>query len=106
MNQDIKRLLGNITSLGLTRGLEYLIPLITLPYLINTLGVELYGLIDYALALALYFGAVMNYGFSVTAVRRIALARNDNHRVAEILGETIVAIGLLIAASAIVYFSV
>lgn len=106
MNRDIKRLLGNITSLGLTRGLEYLIPLITLPYLINTLGVELYGLIDYALALALYFGAVMSYGFSVTAVRRIALARNDRNRVAEIVGETVGAIGLLIAASALIYFSI
>src|SRR5690625_1939106 len=103
MNPAFRRLLGNITSLGLVRGLDYLVPVVTLPYLMRVIGLELYGLIDYAIALARYFSAVINYGFGVTAVRSIALERQDKDLVSKIYSETMTAIGLLIVLAGAVY---
>lgn len=107
MKQGNKRtVIDNILSLSVVRGMDYLIPLITLPYLVRVLGIEKFGLINYSLAFALYFSAIMQYGFSVTAVRNIARNRGDIQTVERIYSETITAIALLTGICAVVYFSI
>src|SRR5690606_7780398 len=81
-------------------------PLITLPYLVRVLGIEGFGLVNYALSFALYFAAVMQYGFTITAVRKIAKNRDSLGEVAVIYSETITATMLLIVASALIYFPI
>lgn len=103
MTTDLKRLMGNIASLAVVRGLDFIVPIVTLPYLIGVLGLEMYGLIDYAMALALYFAAFINYGFGVTAVRGIALNREDLGEVSRLYSETVAAVCLLIFISLILY---
>lgn len=102
--KDKQRLLDNIASLSVVRVLDYLIPLVTLPYLVRVLGLEAFGLVNYALAFALYFSALMQYGFSITAVRAISLNRDDLQAVRCIFSETLTAIIVLVAACAVVYF--
>ncbi|KXK48610.1 MAG: polysaccharide biosynthesis protein, partial [Nitrosomonas europaea] len=99
-------MLDNLVSLAIVRGLDYLVPLITLPYLVRVLGIEGFGLVNYALSFALYFSAVMQYGFTITAVRKIAQNRDNPEEIAVIYSETITATMLLIVASALVYFPI
>ena len=47
--------LGNMFWLYALQGLNYLVPLAVLPYLIRVLGVERYGLVAFAQAFAQYF---------------------------------------------------
>lgn len=103
---DFRRVLSNLLSLAAVRGLDYLVPLITLPYLVRVLGIEGFGLINYALSFALYFSAVMQYGFSITAVRKIAQNRDNPEEISSIYSETITAILLLVVASALIYFPI
>lgn len=103
-NNDLRRVLGNLVSLAIVRGLDYLVPLITLPYLVRVLGIEGFGLVNYALSFALYFSAVMQYGFTITAVRKIAQNRDNPEEIADIYSETTTATVLLIMASALIYF--
>ena len=72
-----RKLLGNIVWLYALQGLNYLVPLAVLPYLIRVLGVERYGLIAFAQAFAQYFVILTDYGFNLSATKRIALIRND-----------------------------
>ncbi len=83
-NQTRRKLLGNVVSLYALLGLNYLIPLAILPYLIRVLGVEHYGLIAFAQALAQYFTIVANYGFDFSATKRLTLIRSDRTRVSSL----------------------
>lgn len=87
--ENKKRLLANFASLIVLRGFQFLIPLITLPYLVRTIGLEKFGLINFALALGLYFGAVVQYGFGVTATREIARNRDDPEKLSQIYSATL-----------------
>lgn len=87
--EDKKRLFGNFISLSVLRGFDFLIPLITLPYLVRVIGIESFGLINFALSLALYFGAIIQYGFGVTATREIARNRDNAEALAKIYSATL-----------------
>lgn len=78
--QKNKTLFENFISLSLLQGLDYIFPLITLPYLVRVLGPEKYGLTAFAAALAGYFMIITNYGFNYSAVRDIAIIREDEKK--------------------------
>ncbi|MFW5872375.1 MAG: oligosaccharide flippase family protein [bacterium] len=70
-------LVESIFSLITLKALNYLIPLVTLPYLINVLGIKLFGLIGFAESFIFYFNSIIEYGFNYTATRRISSNRDD-----------------------------
>lgn len=98
-----KRLLKNFSSLFILRGLRFIIPLITLPYLVRTIGMDNYGLINFALSLGMYFGTVIQFGFNITATREIAKNRNDILKIQHIFSATISAALLLVLISSLVF---
>lgn len=102
-SSDKRRLLGNFASLSVLRGFQFLIPLITLPYLVKTVGIENFGLINFALSLGLYFGAVIQFGFSITATREIARHRDDPQKLAKIYSTTLTASVLLALFSVLIF---
>jgi len=67
-----RHLLENIFFLYLLQGVNYLIPMAVLPYLIRVLGVEVYGLVAFSQAFAAYFILFTDYGFNLSATRYIA----------------------------------
>jgi PST family polysaccharide transporter len=73
-----QRLGDNIASLYLLLGLYYLIPLAVLPYLVRTLGLEMYGLVAFSQSFAQYFTTFTDYGFNFSATRAIAQQRDDH----------------------------
>lgn len=77
MKSDIKQLLDNFTSLAVLKVANLVLPFVTLPYLIKTLGFEKYGLIVISLALMQYFQAFTDYGFNLSATRDIAIHKHS-----------------------------
>lgn len=71
------RLFENFVSLGIVQGLNYLLPLITIPFLFNQLGVENYGLVNFSFAFIQYFIILTDFGFGLSGTRYVA-AHRDN----------------------------
>ena len=65
-------LFENFVSLGIIQGLNYLLPLITIPFLFNQLGTEKYGLVNFTFAFIQYFIILTDFGFGLSGTRYIA----------------------------------
>lgn len=83
-NEDYKRIIDNIISLFSLQGFNYILPLITFPYLTRVLGPDKYGLVAFALAFIGYFQILTDYGFNLSATREIAINRADEKKVSKI----------------------
>ncbi|MCU5774289.1 flippase [Erwiniaceae bacterium BAC15a-03b] len=94
-----KNLLKNIMSLAAVQGGNYIIPLITLPYLVKTLGPYSYGLLGFSLALIQYFNVLINYGFNLSATQKIALVSHDKNEVSKIFWNVIACQVILVIVS-------
>lgn len=79
-----RKVVENFFAISSVQAANYILPLLTLPYLIRVLGPEKYGLINFAGALIGYFGVLTDYGFGFSATQEIAVSRKDKRRISEI----------------------
>lgn len=57
------------------------VPLITFRFLIQTIGVEKFGLLNFVMAFVIYFQILIDYGFNVSATRDISLAKASKKKI-------------------------
>lgn len=89
----------NAFALLAMQAIKYLVPLITLPYLTRTLGVEQYGALNVALSLTQYGILFINFGFNLSATQYIARHRHQPLLMSRSFWETMLAkIGLFVIA--------
>src|SRR5690606_35174532 len=82
--KDISKIVTNLFPLSLTNAVNYILPLIIVPYLIKVLGLEYYGYYVFAFAMANYFRILINFGFEITITKYIVKYKHDNDRVNQI----------------------
>lgn len=96
------RLWENVISLYLLQGLNYVIPMAILPFLVRVLGMERYGLTAVAQSFAMYFTLLTDYGFNFSATRAIAQKRDDPDLVSRIFCSVLlIKLAILCLSSAI-----
>lgn len=81
-------LIFNILALGAVQVLGYLIPLLTIPYITRVLGADAWGKVAFAQAISAYLIIVANWGFHISATRKIAIIRNDAGAVSKMIAAT------------------
>jgi O-antigen/teichoic acid export membrane protein len=83
---------------------NYIIPLLTFPYLTRTLGVEQFGAYALALAVASYLALFVDWGFAFTAPSQVARERHLPNRLNEIFWSVLFArVGLGAGVLTILY---
>ena len=82
--EDKKRLLSNFFSLSILQIFTYVLPLLTLPYLVRVLGAEKFGLVMFAQAFIIFFNILVDYGFNLSATREISVNRESKEKLTEI----------------------
>jgi PST family polysaccharide transporter len=96
-NKEKKTVLGNFISLTTLQGISYILPIVVLPYLIRTIGIEKFGLISFAQAFIQYFMILTDYGFSLSATRSIALIGEHKKKVSALFS-SVMTVKLIFAA--------
>lgn len=99
-----QRVLSNFFSLSVLQFVNYLAPLITLPYLFRVLGDSRYGLVEFARAITVYFLTLTDYGFSLSATREISVHRDDPRKISEVFSAVMILKLLLVLLSLLCLF--
>lgn len=81
----------NIIFLFLIQGINYLFPLLTIPYFARIFGPTGVGVLALAQVVILYLVAVVDFGFNLTVTRRISIAyeRKDYNEINRLFTHTI-----------------
>lgn len=77
-NPSNTKIVENIVSLGGLKAATMLLPLLIIPHLIKTIGMELVGLLALITSINAYFQTFIDYGFGYTGTREVS--RNHLNR--------------------------
>lgn len=97
---------NNIIALAIVQASNYILPLISLPYLARVLGAESFGKVVFAQALMMYFILLVEYGFSWSATRKVAENRENRVLLGEIFMNIWAVQWLLIVLCSVIFVSI
>jgi PST family polysaccharide transporter len=80
-----RNLARNVASLYGVQFTNYILPLITIPYLTRVLGPGVWGLVAFAQAFGAYAGIGIEYGFHLSATRAVAASRESKAELANLV---------------------
>ena len=86
-----RTLVTNFLSLSTIQGINFLIPLLVYPFIIRVVSLEKFGTLSVAQALVSLLVVMTDFGFNLTATRRVSLARNDPAKLSQIFSQVLAA---------------
>ncbi len=74
-----------MTSLMSSQAISFILPLITYPYIIRTIGLSHFGEIQFVLAIVAFFGMLTDFGYNYSAPREVARLSHEPHMLSELV---------------------
>jgi len=93
----------NFSYLFLLQNVNYLVPLLLIPYLTRTLGVENFGKIAFAQAFVTYFTLLTDYGFNFSSTQEVVKSHDNKVELSKIYWSTTVTKLILAFAGLIIF---
>ncbi|MBI5858352.1 MAG: oligosaccharide flippase family protein [Sphingobacteriales bacterium] len=79
-----KKLARNFFSLSLVQGINALLQLLVVPFVIAKIGVENFGRVAVAQVIMFFLGTLAEYGFGQTGSREVSLNKEDRNKLSEL----------------------
>lgn len=79
----------NFSYLGAIQVSNFILSLIVIPYVVRVLGAEGFGVIAVAQVSLFYLSVLVEYGFNRSAIREVALSRNNEQQLSVIFSKVI-----------------
>jgi len=95
--QENRTVWRNFFSLGAVQAAQFLLPLITFPFLARALGMEQLGKLAFCTAFMQYFSTLVIYGFNLDITKEIAVSRSNPDELSRLIRSTSTARFLLLA---------
>jgi O-antigen/teichoic acid export membrane protein len=70
-------LVRNVLALSVIQGANMVLPLVTLPHLLRTLGAEQFGILTFCQSVVAYGILLTEYGFGLTGTQQVARSQRD-----------------------------
>lgn len=103
-----RAVLRNMTALYLFQVLNYVIPLVMVPYLVRILGMETFGVLMFVTAFIIFGRVWVAFGFDMTATRQVAIVGlQGQEQISHLLADVILvrlALGAIFAAACLSLF--
>lgn len=90
MKDNKNSFIRNTIALYAMNFVKLIFPLLTLPYLTRVLSTDVYGVVTYVKALIVYVQLVIDFGFLLSATKKIVLVAENKEAVGRITGDTLV----------------
>lgn len=84
-SKDFKNVSGNFLYLFLLNIANFILPVITFPYLVSRLGVDKFGLLAFVSSIISYFLILTDYAFNLSATRQISMHRSRPSKLNQIV---------------------
>lgn len=91
LSNSNKTIVNNILSLSILNALNMVLPLVSIPYLIATIGSANYGAYSISYTILQYVLLISAFGFSCTTTKQIAQNRDDIDYISKIFYSTLLA---------------
>lgn len=82
----VRRLFQNMGVLFFAQFFSYIVPILEIPILARSLGVQEYGKVVLIQSIALLSSLIVEYGFSLSGSRQVAVSRDDKGSLVRIYG--------------------
>jgi O-antigen/teichoic acid export membrane protein len=101
---EVRKIFNNIANFSIFQLTNYLIPLITIPYIVRIVGTEKFGIISFIQAVIYYFFIVVDYGFDISGTQKIAQQRDSQNKLNTIFSSILIIKILLMLFSIVVLY--
>jgi len=101
---DTKKLINNFLSLFIVQGSNFIVPLLTFPYIVHVIGIEKFGLLAFATAFTAYPMLLVMYGLDLSGAREVASSKNSKRRLSIILSSILLVRVVLMLVAALITF--
>ncbi len=105
MSEHRRKIIENFFSLSTLKAADYLLPLLTVPYLVRVLGPEKFGLVMFAQAYIQYFIVLTDYGFDYSMTKEVSIHRADKRRLSALFSAVISAKLMLTLISFLIVYA-
>jgi PST family polysaccharide transporter len=81
---------------------HYFLMLLIFPFLVRTIGIEQYGILEFCKSISYYFTIFINYGFNYSATQQIVESADDSYQIGRIVSSTYMGKACLLFISCII----